>query len=316
MVALVSLKREEGVIGTFCVEGDRTIPAVNSTRRKTIQHGIMVLMPKKQYKYSSRSSLISPFLTYSTPTMNTRSLVLLLICVLTLLASANASKGRRLRKRPNRMPTELRKFNVTFLRGTFAFGPSTNAELLCRNNFFNSIPPSTVQVAIASINNASVKTTPSADAIATFQQVNGTGLFRNGEDEIRIIARGPVFRGRYVYIVSFDGASISAEISNVRLFNRIFRRRVIRFIRRFRMGRVRNLLRNRTCRRMLTRKFMFPATAPAPMEPTPAPQDPAQDPPQDPEPDVQPDPAPEMTPMAEQDPVPEEDPETTSEMTM
>ena len=253
--------------------------------------------------------------------MNTPSLVVLLLCVLTLLASADA---RNARKRLNRMPTELRKFNITFLRGGFAFGPTTIAELQCQNTFFNPVLPSTVQVAIASIDNANMKTTPSADTIATFQQVNGTGLFRNGDAEVRIIARGPVFRGRYVFVVLFNGADISTKTSNVRLFNRVFRRRVIRFIRRFRMGKVRNLLRNRKCRSMLTRKFMFPAMMPAPedpaqsppQDPTPEPQDPAQDPPQDPEPDMQPDPAPEMTPMVEQDPIPAEDPEATAEMTI
>ncbi len=215
--------------------------------------------------------------------MSTPSLVLILLYVLSLLASANAGNGR---KRPNRMPTELRKFNITFLRGTFAFGPSTQADVQCENAFNNPILPSTLQVAFAAINNTGQKTAPGADTIITLQQINGTGLLRNEGNEVRIIARGPVFRGRYVFIVFFDGTDMSAIVSNRRFFNRFFKRRVIRFIRRFRIRRVRNLLRNRSCRRILTRKFIFPTETPGPQDPQP--QDPPQDPqPQDPTPEPQ-----------------------------
>lgn len=176
--------------------------------------------------------------------------VLVIFSVLTLLASGNAQSPE---------PTALRRFNIRFLRGRFVVGPATNPDLQCRRTFFSPVQPSTVRVAIASVTNDGVKTIPTEADIAEFEQVDGTGLFRAGEAEVRIILRGPVFRGRYVYIVVSDGTNIITEISNRRLFRRFFRRRVIRFIRRFGVTNIRNLARNRKCLRMLPRKFIFPA---------------------------------------------------------
>ncbi len=201
--------------------------------------------------------------------MNTSSLVGLLPYLLALFASVNA---RKLHKRTNQMPTALKKFDITFLRGKYSFGPSTFPKAKCGNGFIRPIPPSTVQQVFGAVDKSRKLIVPTEDTILTLQQVNGTGLLRNGDIEIKIMARGPIYHGHYVFVVFFDGKHITAITNNKRLFNWFFKRRVTRFIRRFTTEKPQNLLKNRKCFRMLTSEFTFPTRAQPP-------QDPAKDPP-------------------------------------
>ena len=159
------------------------------------------------------------------------------------------------------MPVALRRFNIRFLRGTYRVGLTTKGNLRCQNTFFKPVRPSTLQVAAAIVNRNGGKSFTSPIML---QQQGSSGVFRNGNAQVKIVARGPIFRRRYLFVVIFNGTDFLTVITNVRVFNRFFRRRVFRFIRIFGYRRVRDVSRNRRCRRRLPRRFRFPEAAPSP----------------------------------------------------
>ena len=193
--------------------------------------------------------------------MNNSSRLVLLLHVLALLVSANAMQ------RTQRMPVALRTFNIRFLRGTYAGGLTTDASLQCLNIFFRPVRPSTLQTAAAIVNRNGGKSFASPIML---QQQGSSGVFRNGNAQVKIVARGPIFRRRYLFVVIFNGTDFLTVISNVRVFNRLFRNRVRKFITTFSNKRVRDVSRNRRCRRRLPRRFRFPKVTPSP-NPAPTP---------------------------------------------
>lgn len=167
--------------------------------------------------------------------------------------------------KPKRTPKPLRRINTKFLNGGFFVGLTTKKSPKCQITFLKpGAGKKLMQTAAIVDDNGMAR--PPFPRPNVFTQVGRKGLFKLGPFELFIIKRGPVLKGRYLFIVLFEPSTgkFTVEISNLFIFNKFFKRRTARFIKSFGVKKLNNLARDRRCLRMLPRRFQFPA-APMPM---------------------------------------------------
>ena len=181
-----------------------------------------------------------------------RTTILFIPILVLLFVSSSATK---------REPRPLKKLDIRFLKGDFVVGPTTKTSPKCQITFLKPVLPKTILQAAATVElDGKLASTPSGTA-NEFTQVNSSGLFRLGGFEVKIVDRGPVVFGSYLYIVLYDGTDFTTEISHLKLFNWFYKYFVIKFIKSFHVPTVNNPSKNRKCLRKLPKTFEFPLSA-------------------------------------------------------